>query len=210
MPPFGFDSVYGNGGQNATYTSRFGGGGGGGRGGGGGGINAQMQAMSSFDPAAYLNVAQQNAYQRDRDLFSRGESVKQADRKYAEDQATAARNRASSTRAWRGLPEDERKPAFQPVDPRHQQYQNWLNQFQRGQTAAQRATSLIAGQGGQSYGDMTRQLAALAAAGIPIADYTGMTELAKAGAGASAAAEQGATQLKTQRNAQDYNDKWRR
>lgn len=111
--PFGFDSVYGNGGQNAIYTARFGGGGGAGGAGGGGNLNAQMQAMSSFDPADYLNVAQQNAWQRDEDLFRRGQTVKKQDRAYAKKEASSARNRASREQVWneRQAQEARRKAA---------------------------------------------------------------------------------------------------
>lgn len=56
------------------------------------------------------------------------------------------------------------------------------------QTAAQRAMSMTGGMTGQAYSDMTRQMLANTLAGVPQTEYTGMTELAKAGAGASQAA----------------------
>lgn len=68
-------------------------------------------------------------------------------------------------------------------------------------TAAQRAVSAVGGTTGRAYGDMARQLAENAAAGIPTAEYTGMTELARAGAGASQAAETAAGEERRQRRA---------
>lgn len=205
--PFGFDSVYGNGGQNASYTARFGGDGGDG-GGGGGSLNAQMRAMTKFDPAAFLNVAQQNAWQRDEDLFRRGQTVRRQDRQYDEEQAREARNQASQDRVRaerQARMEQSRGQAFQQSP--QARYRAWQKEFEGGQTAAQKATNMIGGMQSTAYGDLTNQLAALAAAGIPIGKYTGFSELAAAGADASAAAEAGATQLKLQKRSQDYSDK---
>ena len=218
--PFGFDSTYGNGGQNATYTSRFGGGGGTGGGGGGGNLNAQMQAMSSFDPSAMMNVMQQNAHQQWLNQVTSGEAIKKSDRNYAENQATEARNRQSSERARaeqqnRQAASQARSAAEGPMGSQSgfqqaQRYRNMLEMFRRGQTGPQRAVSMIGGPQSQAYGDMARQMAALQASGIPIAEYTGMTELAKALGGSSAEAERAAGQGRLQKSSQDYYDKNRR
>lgn len=70
--------------------------------------------------------------------------------------------------------------------------QEWQHFLENNATPAQRATSLIGGYQGQAFGGMARQMAAMTAAGVPLAEYTGFTELAKAGSAASAKAEEAA------------------
>lgn len=69
-----------------------------------------------------------------------------------------------------------------------QEVNAWEHYFRNTASPSQKGTSLVGGMQGQAYADMAGKMAAMQAAGVPIADYTGFTELAKAGAGASAAA----------------------
>jgi hypothetical protein len=69
-----FGSYYSGGGQNADYRAdlNFGGGGSGGAG-GGGNLNAQMQAMSNFDPTALLNKMLEYGAAQQRYAANRGD-----------------------------------------------------------------------------------------------------------------------------------------
>jgi hypothetical protein len=77
------------------------------------------------------------------------------------------------------------RPAATP----EQRYVTSRSLLDRDRSAAQRASSMIGGPQSEAFGSSARQAAALGMAGLPVYDYTGMTELARAGAGASAAAE---------------------
>lgn len=91
-----FGSSYGNGGQNALYWNNLGSGGG--AGGGGYGLDAQMSAMSNFDPATWINIQRQDARDLAQARLDRGEGQAARDRAYAEQQAQAARSRAAEER----------------------------------------------------------------------------------------------------------------